>query len=65
VTVEVKQENSNPEPAPVEVKEHPKYQQNLIQLEEMGFLDRVKNIQLLEKYNGNMLMTVKQLLEDN
>jgi len=54
---------------PVEVKkEEPKIEQHpfeskLKQLDEMGFSDRVKNISLLVKHNGDMLAVVRDLLE--
>jgi len=41
------------------------FQSKLIQLEEMGFRDRTANIELLIKHGGNLLKSVKDLLEKN
>jgi hypothetical protein len=42
---------------------HPIFELKLKQLADMGFNDRVKNIQFLMKQNGDMLETVKSLLD--
>jgi hypothetical protein len=42
---------------------HPIFELKLKQLADMGFNDRVKNIQFLMKHNGDMLETVKNLLD--
>jgi len=47
-------------------KEQPKisaFEAKLQQLEEMGFSDRPRNIQLLVKWNGDMVLVVRDLLE--
>jgi len=54
--VEVKNEASK-QLTPLEAK--------LVQLEEMGFADKIQNINILIKNNGDMLNTVKDLLGGN
>jgi len=39
------------------------FEQKLKQLEEMGFADRAKNIELLVKFNGDIVRVVKSLLD--
>lgn len=57
-----------PEPKPKEdLQEQPKvsaFEAKLQQLEEMGFFDRSKNVQLLVRCNGDMVTVVRLLLED-
>jgi len=52
-----KEEPKKPEPAP-----HP-FESKLQQLDEMGFSNRVSNIALLVRHNGDMLAVVRDLLE--
>ena len=57
------------EPKVEEKKSQPKqlspFEAKLKQLEEMGFTNALQNINVLVKYNGDMLNAVKHLLEGN
>jgi len=52
-----------PIPAPTPVQLTP-FEIRLKQLEEMGFVNKQKNIELLVRFKGDMLQTVKVLLEN-
>jgi len=56
----------NESPKVVEKKEESKvsspFEMKLKQLEDMGFVDKIKNIEILVKNKGDMLQTVKDLL---
>jgi len=58
--LQVSQPPQLPEPSFQDTKN--KYDDLLIQLNEMGFKDREKNIQLLEQYKGNVLEVVQHYL---
>jgi len=40
------------------------FEMKVKQLEEMGFLNKAKNVELLVKYNGDMVRTVRDLLDN-
>jgi len=56
-------EKKVPEPQKKEEAKPSPFETKLKQLEEMGFLNRPHNIELLVKYHGDMVQTVKVLLE--